>query len=262
MWNKLKIVSTLLVGLLLFFSGCKSVSLMKKKKLSATMSYYVDKQEKQATTFSSFQSKVKVALKFNKKKFQSNGVLKVKKDEWLQLSLQPFLGIEVFRLEVTPKEILIIDRLHKRYIQEPTRKLKKEWRSVANFNNLQALFFNQLFVTDFSEATFSTSENRLIEHAKGYYKTFDFDTSNELTNSLVSNLDRTLFLDWQYEEFKQVDESLYFPCLHRLQLFFLEKASSGTITYKRVYLNRNLEKKTTISSNYKRVTLEQLMQQF
>lgn len=44
------------------------------------------------------------------------GTLKMKRDDVVQLSLT-VLGIEVGRLEFTPKDVLIVDRVNKQYVR-------------------------------------------------------------------------------------------------------------------------------------------------
>lgn len=48
----------------------------------------------------------------------------MKRDEVIQLSIAPFLGIEVARAEISPDGVLVMDRMNKRYVQVPFDELK------------------------------------------------------------------------------------------------------------------------------------------
>ena len=61
-------------------------------------------------------AKVKVDLEGMGKSISVNGQLRMKRDDVVQLSLT-FLGMEVGRMEFTPQDVLIIDRMNKQYVR-------------------------------------------------------------------------------------------------------------------------------------------------
>lgn len=75
-----------------------------------------------------------------------SGTLRMKRGEVIQLSIAPFLGIEVGRAEITPDGLLVLDRIHKRYVQVPFAELKEIAKADLDFHALQALFFNEVFL--------------------------------------------------------------------------------------------------------------------
>lgn len=75
------------------------------------------------------------------------GSLHMRKDEVIRLQLfLPFLGTEVGRIEFTPTEVLVIDRIHKEYIQADYTQLRFLRDNNLTFYSLQALFWNQLLI--------------------------------------------------------------------------------------------------------------------
>ena len=58
------------------------------------------------------------------KEVGSRAQLKLRQDDRLQISVQPFLGIEMFRLEVSRDSVKAIDRMNKRYFAESIADLK------------------------------------------------------------------------------------------------------------------------------------------
>lgn len=67
-------------------------------------------------------SKVQLTVPHKDATLTVNGTMKLKKKECMQISfLMPILRTEVARMEVTPDEILLVDRMGKRYVRA-TRK--------------------------------------------------------------------------------------------------------------------------------------------
>ena len=57
--------------------------------------------------------------------FSVDGTLKLHRGERIQLSfLMPILRSEVARMEVTPDEVLLVDRMGKRYVRASRAQLK------------------------------------------------------------------------------------------------------------------------------------------
>lgn len=69
-----------------------------------------------------------------------NGTMKMKGGELLQMSfLMPVLRTEVARIEVTPDEVLLVDRMGKRYVRATRSELKGVLPAKADFAHLEKL---------------------------------------------------------------------------------------------------------------------------
>lgn len=75
-----------------------------------------------------------------------SATLRLKRDESIQLSVAPLLGIEIARLEISPDGILALDRLNKRYVQVSFEEVNSWAHTDLSFAILQSLFLNELFV--------------------------------------------------------------------------------------------------------------------
>lgn len=63
-----------------------------------------------------------------------NGTMKLVSGERMQLSfLMPILRSEIARLEITPNDVLIVDRMGKRYVQATRKELKDILPRKADF---------------------------------------------------------------------------------------------------------------------------------
>lgn len=71
-----------------------------------------------------------------------NGTMKLKAGERMQLSfLMPILRSEVARIDVTPEEVILVDRMGKRYVQASRQELKGIFPKKATFQHLEKLLY-------------------------------------------------------------------------------------------------------------------------
>lgn len=202
----------------------------------------------------------------------SRGQLKIEKDNRLQISIQPILGIEMFRLELTPDSIKLVDRMSKRYMAEDYSRLKGESKIDFNFYNLQALFTNQLFLpgeTILSNNaykryrweqttdgyTLRTKDNTGLEYL------FSADRDEKLYAAKITNTsDYTL--QWDYTNFRAI-ENQFFPMKINGNLSTKNSSKNSiTLNYSRIEIDTPLDLKFTIPSGYERVSFSQILKMF
>lgn len=71
-----------------------------------------------------------------------NGTMKLKAGERMQLSLlMPILRSEVARIDITPEEVILVDRMGKRYVQASRQELKGILPKKATFQHLEKLLY-------------------------------------------------------------------------------------------------------------------------
>lgn len=83
-------------------------------------------------------SKVQLTVPHRNATLTVNGTMKLKDGERMQLSfLMPILRTEAVRMEVTPEEILLVDRIGKRYVQLTRRELIRILPKKTDFARLE-----------------------------------------------------------------------------------------------------------------------------
>ena len=88
-------------------------------------------------------SKVQLTVPHKDATLTVNGTMKLKKEECMQISfLMPILRTEVARMEVTPDEILLVDRMGKRYVRATRKELKDVLPKKADFAHLEKILFD------------------------------------------------------------------------------------------------------------------------
>lgn len=87
-------------------------------------------------------SKVQLTVPHKDAALTVNGTMKLKSGERMQISFQmPIIRTEVARMEVTPDDILLVDRMGKRYVQATRKELKDVLPKKADFAHLEKLLY-------------------------------------------------------------------------------------------------------------------------
>lgn len=207
------------------------------------------------------------------------GSLHMRKDAVIRLQLfVPLLGSEVGRLEFTPDHVLMVDRLHKEYIQAGYDEVDFLKENGISFYSLQAMFWNQLFLPGqqkLSESALkkftvdtSASGQTLPVSVKSGNMTYQWQADKTTGRIQKANIKYqsathgTSTLDWTYSNFTSVGVKS-FPAT---QSFTFATAATktkqeATVTIKmsEVKTDSKWDANTTISSKYKKVSAEDIL---
>jgi hypothetical protein len=188
----------------------------------------------------------------------------------IQLSIQPFLGIEVFRIELTNDSVKILDRMNKRYMTESYEEMKGETKIDFNFHNLQSLFTNNIFIP--GESSISSKQmrrfritkdkyaaNLKIKDETGMFYTFTADGDEKLLSTLINDKAENYRLTWNYSDFQTIDKQR-FPFKMKAGLTS-DKKTQGivTLTFSNLEIDHPLKADFNIPSGYTRVTFPQII---
>ena len=104
-----------------------------------------------------------------------NGTMKLKAGERMQLSfLMPILRSEVARIDVTPEEVILVDRMGKRYVQASRQELKGILSKKTTFQHLEKLLYAAS--RPGGKNTLTGSELGIPSLEKGKIELMDFST--------------------------------------------------------------------------------------
>ncbi len=201
------------------------------------------------------------------------GSLHMRKGQMIRLQLfMPVLHTEVGRLEFTPEYVLVVDRLHKQYVKEDYRQVDFLKANGLDFNALQALFWNQLYLP----GTKSVEEENISKFKadlSGSAATVPVSVKNgnlsllwnvsrqtELINDVkatyTSAQHGTTVLTMKYAKFKPVGAKM-FPTFEELSF-----QTSATKKVQRITMTLDMDDistsskwstETTLSSKYKKI---------
>ena len=120
-----RIAYFLLIAVVL--AGCKS-----SKHLTTTVP--------EVTAPSNLASKLQLTIPSKNGSMSVGGTMKMKSHERVQISLlMPIIRTEVARIEVTPSELLFVDRMNKRFVRATKSELKEILSKNVEFSQLEKL---------------------------------------------------------------------------------------------------------------------------
>ena len=248
----------------LSFTGCKStkkVGTVEAGGAKAHNEFFALMQE-QAFKYETLTARLNVDLNLPGNNMSSRVDLKMVKDSAFQLSVQPFLGIEVFRAEISVDSVKVIDRMN--------ANLKGQTPIEFNFYNLQALFTNHLFLPGqqgISPKQYSrfklkqdgpTAEIQ-VKDVMGLLYTFMADGEEKILSTCIAEPSDRYALQWDYADFRLADGQP-FPMKMDVQVM-KEGASQGGITlyFSRMQTDVPVKMDFSIPAKYKRITLSQII---
>ena len=218
--------------------------------------------------FDTFSARVNLEFSDLQQEFSSKAQLKIIRDDRLQISVQPFLGVEMLRIEISNDSIKMLDRMNKRFLVDSYQHLKKEMEIDFNFQNLQALLTNQLFVP--GEYRISTRHFRLFRIIKSSqiaefqlkdknntFYTFTADGDEQLLSTKIEHENQ--MLTWHYSHFQTIDNQI-FPIKMTARLSSPDQTKgTATLTFSTPDINHPFSLDFNIPSGYNRVTLAQMI---
>ena len=178
--NKLYIGFCLLL-VVAMLSSCKTKQITTTSSELGVVDYTVAQVQQQQPQFSYLNiSKMDIVANYGTQQLSFRATVKAVTDSLLVFSVQPLLGVEMFRLEFTPTSFRIIDKWNRKYTDNTYDFLRYSLGVDVNFNVIQALFFNQLFVVDgvvapnqFVVETLPQEPTRLVHLATGLIQRFE-----------------------------------------------------------------------------------------
>jgi tetratricopeptide (TPR) repeat protein len=115
-------------------AGCKS-----SKHLATSET----KTSTKAPTSSYLASRLQLTIPGKKGSMSVGGTMKMKTHERVQISLlMPILRTEVARIEVTPDEVLLVDRMNKRFVRATKAELKNVLSKNVEFSRLEKILMD------------------------------------------------------------------------------------------------------------------------
>lgn len=220
-------------------------------------------------------SKVKFSVEVGSRQMTLTGNLKMKRDDVIRLQLMAFGFVEAGRLEFTKEYVLVMDRINKLYLKVPYSHLDFLRNSSIDFYVLQALFWNELFqpgkmkVTDEALKSYTTEEGTddtviFMEDGKLSYRWLAENGTARVKMSNIMFNDKyrgNYQLNWDYEDFQGFSRK-FFPRVHKISFSSPEKEVKMGMTLNYMGSEENWEPRTEVSSKYRQVTVEEILQRF
>lgn len=289
----MKPLHILLSAMIVLLASCASKKSMDKTTLPTDKTSTAEKQQPSSVQKLTYVQKVydnqvyaknitgsiSFTVQTDGKNITVPGSLHMRKDEVIRLQLFiPILGSEIGRLEFTPDHVLIVDRLHKEYIQAEYSQVDFLQRNGISFYSLQALFWNQLFLPGQNQlgetllkkfdvdldANGATRPVSIVNGNMTYTWHTDRQTGRiaETSVKYSSATHGTSSLTWKYSDFKNVGVKM-FPAQQNFTFATnaVKAAKTATVNIKmnNVGTDSKWDTKTTISPKYKKVNANDIL---
>ncbi len=236
---------------------------------------FMEKVNDNAQTTRFITSKVKFSLDMGGREMTLTGNLRMKRDDVIRLQLMAFGFVEAGRLEFTKEYVLVMDRINKLYLKMPYAQLEFLRNNNIDFFVLQGLFWNELFQPKKTRPTNDQLENYKAEMGEevsvismgsgklSYRWLAENRTARiKMANVLFSDKYRGNYqLNWDYEDF-QAHNRKSFPMEHKITLSTPDRDIKMGMTLNNLGAADNWELRTEVSSKYRQVTIDEILQRF
>ena len=271
--HRLLALCVLIISML---NGCRSSKEMTTSGEALTLKtesdFYAAFQE-QSFRYQTFSARVQFEVTLvSGKETSARAQLTILRNVRLQISVQaPILGIEVFRAELTPDSIKVVDRLNRRFLIDSFDNMMESVAVDFNFYHLQALFTNRLFLptgeTDLSASQFNrfrwqqTNTGYLLrtDDRTGMYYTFTADQNEKLSATEIRDELSNYTLHCRYDNFRPVDRQLFPMDIYFRLLTANNPQGSLSLSLSRVEVDTPLEMNFSIPANYRQVSLQEIL---
>lgn len=252
----------------LSLTGCRTT-----RKAESTATSTKERQNKMLVPLAQYPADVqfvnaKTAITFSYKGHEATvkGRLRMRRDDAVQLSFTALGLMEIAVIELTPEKAYIIDRVNKRYAVFDYSSGKANLAGI-NFNTIQSLFWNRLFIPgekevwnntkDFSISKMNTQ--RLVEPSRQRILKCKFYTDADCKQLQQTNLSLQQYAaTWRYDNFESIDAYAY-PTTHDISVSSASHTIGAHIELNNFSTLDTGWQSGTDLARYKQVNLEQLM---
>jgi hypothetical protein len=264
--------------LIIFLSySCKSA-----KEISAPVATALPKMNKKERLDSIIQAEPQYKtfssnLKFTIKKEDDNteittdAQLRIIKNEIIQLSLRiPLIGSEIFKLLITPDNILVIDRRNKLYCSESMQNIQSKTSFNFDYYNLEALLTNRLFIAGKKNITASDynlleiQDDTFLTHIsytdnKNIQYNFTGNHNHRIQSAQINMESNQSVLLCRYADWETLSNINSFPVSVAFSLQIPGKNFSINLSLKSVNINTEFEIDNNIPNKYQPISLQQII---
>ena len=209
-------------------------------------------------------SKMSVVVNYKGREFTSSASCRFVRDSVLFLSVQPLLGIEVFRAEFYPDSILIFDKMNGNYYDVDYKLFSDKFGVNVDFNSIQSLLSNRFFCIGKSsidpagyQVTSSAADLTNISYLNGNMQQNTFvSVDKKIVQVLIKALDKDYTLQTDYSDFTSFADSVVFPKNINLAASNRSEQTSGRFTVVKAEFNKPVRISKLNTGDYTKANIE------
>lgn len=187
------------------------------------------------------------------------GVISVETGKHLMISVQPLLGIEMYRVVCNADSIIFIDKMQHTYMAEPYSKFTDKNYNL-NYGMIEGLICNRYFDPldeNFKNMAVTSDGTNTVyrKQAASYY--VEFLQKEHLMRTFFSTNDGSQYVSADYNSFQQFG-TYFFPKAAVCTLFSKQMAFSVNVSFDSVEFDKVLNIQASLPSGYEKQTIESL----
>lgn len=215
---------TILFISIVLFSSCKitqksynnRIEQQQQKALSPTQ-MVKNIQNQQPAFRRAYAKDMSVGINIRGREMDVKATCKIVTDSAIHISIQPFMRIELFKIEMTPQKLLIIDKTNKTFYESNYGILYETTGLKINYDEIQSIISNRLFVPDkkvIRPSDFKwendTTQKTIIRSENGTQQLVTIDqTIGRITEILLKEQKRNLTLKITYTDFNLFNKTAF-----------------------------------------------------
>lgn len=214
----------LLISILFIISSCGTQRHFRKKKIPKASNEIQAVLKAQPEFTNMYVRKASLRVKVDGRNMSMTGRIQVIPDSLVVLTVQPFFGIELFRLNCYPDRVELINKVKHQYAVVDYAYLSKKTGIPTDFALFEALFSNHLFLTHGTKMTDLTrafeienSQDTTILLSKtqiyGFEHRFYINPEKRIISTKIGNPKDSQF-QIDFSEFEWYDGLLFPKVIH------------------------------------------------
>jgi hypothetical protein len=252
--------------ILILLSSCKT------KKMMEQPTYFpqkltTEKVIEHLNTLDNIQTaeikKMSIYLKMNDREFNVTSSMIMKKDSAINISIQPFFGMELFKVELTPDKITLYDKINQTYYTADYLFIANHLGFPVSFFDLQSLLTDRYFCL-------STQPDKSCKLQSVSTEVINFGFENELLKQqmeilpdfkikkvLLKDKTHNFELESDYDNF-DVSDGVIFPRKITIVSKGLKSNNTSSVTIEKVKFNQPVQFPPTDIRRFKKGSFDQL----
>ena len=272
MINKYRRTGAFLVISILFlaltFTACKTKkALVQTDNVDHKLMEQVEKIQNAEPKFASANvSKMTVALEVGGRKFNTSASCKMRTDSAIHVSIQPFMGLEMFKVEILKDSMLVFDKVNKKLYTVPFEFFKTKFGLTVGFSDLQAILSNRFFTVGKTEPdllnckqTESITNQNIIEYRTDeMIQQILLNATDRIEKQDLKALKSDYKMTVAYSDFVQIDKFI-FPQIINIQALNSKRNLSFDFKITKAIFDTELNFSSIDRTKYTKGDINQLM---
>lgn len=213
-------------------------------------------------------SNMSIAMNMNGQQMNVSASLKIYTDSVMTLSIYPFMGIELYSIELYPNRWILYDKLNKNYYTDSYDYLFYRFGVSVDYNTFQSLFSARLFTIGSKEIDtqkcglipLEDGRNQIECSSKKLIQTVEVANSHTLDKVRVTDESGNFQITTSYNDYMQTRDINY-P--RNIVLEASDKSGDLNIQMnmkiQKIVFNNELKMSLSNPDRYTRKTLDQLL---